>query len=223
MKHFLLPLFLFALILSQPHKAGDIVLIGGGEIPKEISEYKGSYIVVTTNIAYAMEVWPNILKVKKIIYPEQLCYSDIVGLAGIVICGGDQWHYLNRLDAAVVQYAYERGLHIIGTSAGAMILGEYYFSAEKGGITSNEACCGVNVCLGRNFVRLSPLKGCIVDSHYSNRQREGRLKVFVEKSGASLGLGIDEATALIYSGDKTRVVGIGTVGKIFGEKSPESY
>jgi cyanophycinase-like exopeptidase len=208
------------MILAYPPKTGTIVLIGGGEIPNELSSYTGSYLIISTDVEYAKTIWPHILNVKKIILPEQLSYDDIAGLSGIVICGGDQWQYLNRLNSEIIQYAYESGLNIIGTSAGAMILGEYFFSAERGGITSEEACAGKDICLGKNFVCLEPLKGCIIDSHYSQRNRSGRLKVFVDNCGADIGLGIDEGTALeIKNNGICRIFGKGTVWKIF-RKNP---
>lgn len=211
--HFILPIILVLGISMYPKGTGDIIIIGGGDIPSEIKGMSGIYLVISTDIEYAKCVWPNYVKVKKYIAPSELSYDDLIGIDGIVICGGDQWQYLNEFkNGEIIQYAWENGINIIGTSAGAMILGEYYFSAEKGGITSEEASNDINVCLGSNFVTLEPLKGVIIDSHFSERNREGRLRKFIEKSGAKIGYGLDEGTGLYICADGyCKKIGVGSV------------
>jgi cyanophycinase len=51
------------------------------------------------------------------------------------------------------------------------------------------------------------LPGIIVDQHFLARQREPRLMAMVERYPELVGLGIDEATALVVQGDRFRVVG----------------
>jgi len=152
-----------------------------------------------------------------VIQPEQLTEASLLGISAIFIDGGNQYNYLSRFNPQVLQTAHESGVLILGTSAGAMILGEFYFSAEHGGITSEEAEANPNeqrVCIGSDFLKIRVLRNTLVDSHYSEREREGRLHVFLDKGrdkGLFKGIGIDESTALCIHRNQIDVIGEGGV------------
>lgn len=188
---------------------GPIVLVGGGSIPVEAVQWlerrqlNGEQLVVTCDIESSIRKWSPLLTDPLFISPEEFTESRLSNTALIVIEGGDQWDYLHRrpLNGSVLQKAHAMGIPILGTSAGAMILGDYFFTAEEGSITSEEAIKGERICLGHNFVKIKSLEGLFIETHCEERNRKGRLEVFLEKSGAKGGIGIDESTALCIDSD----------------------
>lgn len=198
---------LFISVWTNPEpKVGPIVLIGGGKIPHQAIEWVkprsrfDNVYVVTYNFDKSNR-WLNLFKSVTLILPKELTEKHLNNIGCLVIDGGDQWNYLNQLDGNIVEKAHRQGVPILSTSAGAMILGEYYFSAEQGTVDSDEAARGERICLGKSFVQIKHLEKTLVDTHYRNRDRQGRLKVFMEKSGADRGIGIDERTALCIDSD----------------------
>ncbi len=136
----------------------------------------------------------------------------------IFFAGGDQWNYIRLWKdtplSRAIQKRIDAGVPIGGTSAGLAVLGEFYFSAEHGSITSEEALQNPHhekMTLGTAFLKIPALQGVITDSHFTPRNRIGRLGVFMARTGAS-GIGIDEATALLVEPDgKSTVVGRNSV------------
>lgn len=128
---------------------------------------------------------------------------------------GDEFVVDKIRHAEAVQERIDAGYPVGGTSAGLAVLGEYYFSAEFDTVTSAEAMAdpeSKKVALGRDFLKIRHLENLITDSHFTAREREGRLEVFMKKIGvaAIVGLGIDEATAVLLSADgRAKVVGKG--------------
>jgi len=219
----LLATFLFFQLFQKP---GDVILVGGGSIPERTIEWlkkiSGTFLVITTDFEYS-ERWISLLDNVLIIQPEDLDKGCFKNLAAIIIDGGDQWEYVNRLNGKLVQQAHEQGIPILGTSAGAMLLANKYFSAKNGTITSEDAKNDKNVDLAENFTKIRWLKNCIVDTHFTERNRLDRLKVFMQKGKVAKGIGIDEATAVRLNGNKIEVVGEGTVTFIDGTGKKVSY
>jgi cyanophycinase len=129
----------------------------------------------------------------------------------IWLAGGDQGDYLLRWpDAlhAALRDAIARGVAVGGTSAGAMSLSQFAYDARDGGASSAEALANPSAY----SVLPSPfpaVPGVVVDTHFEQRDREGRLLAFVAKAneaaGGVLGLGLDEGTALVIDGDRAQV------------------
>src|SRR4051812_20145517 len=66
---------------------------------------------------------------------------------------------------------------------------------------------------------LGLLKGVVVDSHFAERGRLGRLLGAVAQNPHNLGLGIDENTAIVVEGEQRfRVIGSGAVYVIDGQR-----
>lgn len=217
-------IFLLSLsFLGAEEKVGSIVLVGGGSIPPECISWmknkcQSDKIVVVTLYKERGQRWKDFFGEPIFFLPEELKIEDLNGVGGLVIDGGDQYEYIQRLNGKVVNEAHRRGICILGTSAGSMVLPEHYFSAEEGSISSEEAIAGQHICLGRNFVSIPMLKNTFVESHYTERNRQGRLKIFMEKSGAKIGLGIDENTALCMYKNNRDVFGVGTVSILTNDK-----
>lgn len=196
--------------------AGPVIIVGGGTIPKAaidrlIEKKTRGDIVVISCYEKHREKWRRNIPSSIFSLPEGLPFIPICSVGAVIIEGGDQWDYIRRLDRRWLQSIHDKGSPILGTSAGSMILGEYYFSAEKDTITSEQAKQNINVCLGHAFVNIKYLRGKIVDTHFNARNRRGRLEVFVEKSGAKCGIGIDESTALYIDDNGSELVGDGLV------------
>ena len=153
---------------------------------------------------------------------------------GIFIAGGDQAVYLSAwrgtaLQAALTR-AWNRGAVIGGTSAGCAILGDFIFSAARSTIHSDEALADPfdpRLTLESEFLATSLIPGLITDTHFYARDRMGRLVAFVSRlrhdgeSASPLGVGIDEATALVIDASgEAEVLGSDYVYVLDGSRPP---
>ena len=153
----------------------------------------------------------------------------------IFFAGGDQWNYVGKWkDSPLLtelNKAIERKVPVGGTSAGLAILGEHVFSAEKNTITSAEALADPYhpaITLESDFLKAPPLRGLVTDSHFSERDRLGRLVTFMSRLQTDLdksdmrGIGVDEKTALLVEfGGQARVVGQAGVHLVKAEGKPD--
>jgi cyanophycinase len=126
--------------------------------------------------------------------------------------GGDQGDYLVRWPSTLHKAIAARiaaGVAVGGTSAGAMSLSAVAFDARDGGVTSDEALADPTA--PSISVTPSPFPAVadvVVDTHFSARDREGRLLVFMARAGSGedvRGVGLDEETALVIDGDTAQV------------------
>ena len=162
----------------------------------------------------------GIKSVETFVFKDREAASDPKILAalkradGIFLGGGDQSRYVRWWRGTPVAEALDAhvraGKPLGGTSAGLAMLGEYLYGAMDGGSqTSPRALAdplGDGNTIETDFLRLSLLKGVVTDSHFSERNRLGRLVAFVAKGEAMarrplLGLGIDEDAAVAVEGD----------------------
>ncbi len=133
---------------------------------------------------------------------------------GIFIAGGDQSKYVRFWKdtpvAAALNAHVAAGRPIGGTSAGLAILGGTAYGAlAPEAVDAPEALAdplGAKVTLVRDFLAMPFLGHVITDTHFSERDRLGRLIAFVAQArekgdDAAIGLGIDEDTALCIEGD----------------------
>lgn len=133
------------------------------------------------------------------------------------LAGGDQWDYLGRWPAptagALARLA-ARGVAWGGASAGAVSLGEAAFDARFGTVRSAEALADPlrrEVSIAYPPFAQPELAGTVVDSHFSERAREGRLLAFLARfladrdREAVLGVGLDEGAALVVESGAYRV------------------
>lgn len=144
---------------------------------------------------------------------------------GVFIRGGDQANYVwwkGSSLAAALKRLYERGGVVGGNSAGLAIQGEWTYdsvAADAAGadveVTTRNAVPNPSepiISFTHDLFDWPPLRGVITDSHFVQRDRLGRLAVFLarlrQQHGASdiMGLGIDTESAICI--DKR---GIGTL------------
>ncbi len=142
---------------------------------------------------------------------------------GIFLAGGDQATYLQTWKgtpvATAILDAYTRGAIVGGTSAGCAVLGELMFAAYNDTVYSDEALAdpyNKYMTMERDFLAIPLLQGVITDTHFVTRDRMGRLVSFLGRivtdgwSPAPIGIGVDEATAIVAGPDgKGKVLGSG--------------
>jgi cyanophycinase len=138
-------------------------------------------------------------------------------VTGIFMTGGNQAKLSaviagTRLDDAIHR-AYEMGAVVGGTSAGASAISTHMVAGGAEGVTAKERMAQLAAGLGL-------IDGVIVDQHFDQRHRYGRLLSLVAHSPAQLGVGIDEDTALVITeGRYAEVVGRGAVTVFDGMKA----
>ncbi|MDP2341895.1 MAG: Type 1 glutamine amidotransferase-like domain-containing protein [Deltaproteobacteria bacterium] len=137
----------------------------------------------------------------------------------IWFAGGDQTDYLVGWPKALhesLARAVARGVALGGTSAGSMALSSLTFDAREGSLTSEEALldpAGSALSITPSPFSTDALDGFLVDTHFSERERLGRLIAFTARAAADgnaiTGIGIDEETSLTIDGDTLLVEGAG--------------
>jgi cyanophycinase len=133
---------------------------------------------------------------------------------GVFLTGGNQ----SRLTQVVggtrlgdgIANAHDRGAVLAGTSAGASAMASHMVAFGQSGSTPKNRMVQLSAGLGI-------LQGLVIDQHFEQRGRIGRLLALVAQSPALLGLGIDEDTCAIVHADKTlNVIGKGAVTIVDG-------
>jgi cyanophycinase len=125
---------------------------------------------------------------------DPVLVKELGEATGIFMTGGNQL----KLSAIVsgtplgdaIVAAHERGVVIAGTSAGASIQSSHMVAFGVGGSTPKQRMTQVAAGLGL-------LRSSVVDQHFAQRERYGRLLMIVAQSPQLLGIGVDEDTAAI--------------------------
>jgi cyanophycinase len=133
-------------------------------------------------------------------------------VTGVFMTGGNQLKLSGVIDGTAfgeaLVAAHRRGAVVGGTSAGASILSSHMVAFGPGGSTPKQRM--TQLASGLGLVR-----DVVIDQHFAQRNRYGRLLMLVAQSPGLLGIGVDEDTAAIISdeGDATllRVSGRGAV------------
>lgn len=135
---------------------------------------------------------------------------DLLDFAsGLFITGGSQLRISTALGgthiAAAIRRRHAEGMVVAGTSAGAAILSDHMISMGDSGATPRRRLVQMAKGLG-----LAP--DLIIDQHFRQRDRLGRLATALSYNPGPLGIGVDEDTAaMIDAGGVLRVIGSGGV------------
>ncbi len=120
--------------------------------------------------------------------------------------GGRQWRladaYLSTRTQQELEALLARGGIIGGTSAGATILGSYL---ARGDTADNTTMMGDHE-QGFGFLR-----NVAIDQHMLRRNRQFDLIEIIDAKPELLGIGLDEDTAIVVTGDRFEVIGEGYV------------
>lgn len=135
-------------------------------------------------------------------------FEPLKEATGIFFGGGRQWNfadsYYGTKTHELMKQVLHRGGVIAGSSAGASIQGRYLARATPIG----------------NFRIMAPgyergglgfLSGVAIDQHFSQRGRQKDMTQLVNRYPQLLGIGLDEATAIVVQKSTAEIVGRGKV------------
>lgn len=201
---------------------GTVAAVGGGDLPEPLlplirraTGENGVVAILATasesprEAAAEAETWLRSAGCKNVLtdaatadpaartaFVEQLRTTSAVW-----ICGGQQSRLAEAWQGTAIESelrgVLQRGGFVGGTSAGAAILSR------------------VMIASGRDQPQLGNgwdlIPGIIVDQHFSERGRLGRLEIAVRQNPTQAGLGVDEGTAAVIEGRRLSVVGTAAV------------
>ncbi len=210
--------------------SGSLVIVGGGGMPKEITDKfmelaggPGAPIVVlpTANPDAGREsqregAFLSRLGFKHVTVLSQTRKDEVESGAfeealkqakGVWFGGGRQWRFMDVYGGTKAEALFRdvlaRGGVIGGSSAGASIQVQYMV---RGSPLGNEEMMAEGYEWGLGF-----LPGAAVDQHFSQRKRFLDMTSVVRRHPKLLGIGIDEATALVVRDQIGEVLGRGSV------------
>lgn len=132
---------------------------------------------------------------------------------GVWFSGGDQGRVMRLYGGTKAEIAFrrvfERGGTIGGTSAGAAVMSRVMIADGN----THEAVLD----RGLGFVTRA-----VVDQHFAERGRFGRLFRVLDEYPELVGLGIDEPAALVVRGNSMRVIGEGRVSVCLPQDSADT-
>jgi cyanophycinase len=223
----------------QTTTAAGTVLMGGGQDVAEAFRWMiqksggGDFVVIRASgdDAYNPYIYAlgNSDSVETIVFRTKDASSDpyvldrIRTAEALFMAGGDQSDYLRLWKDTPVEAAINdlisRRVPVGGTSAGLAVLGQFIYTGARGSVESSQALANpydFRVTLDRNFLNVPQLAQTITDSHFTQRDRLGRLVTFLARliqdqwSMKPRGIGIDEHTALLMeSNGAVTLVGSG--------------
>ena len=134
--------------------------------------------------------------------------KELAAASGIFFTGGDQLRITGLLGGTVLgdtlQHLYKQGIIIAGTSGGASVMSDTMIVGGEAGTARKDS---LSMAPGLGFLR-----AVVIDQHFAQRGRIGRLLSAISHNPYVLGVGIDEDTAILVQADaKFSVVGSNTV------------
>jgi cyanophycinase len=133
---------------------------------------------------------------------------------GVFLTGGNQLRLSSTIGgthlAEAIHARFEAGAVIAGTSAGASAMSSHMIAFGASGATPKQRMAQIAAGLG-------VLPGVIIDQHFQQRNRLGRLLSLIAQNPSLLGLGIDEDTAGVVGPDHVmEVIGRGSITVVDG-------
>ncbi|MEO6860439.1 MAG: cyanophycinase [Microcoleus sp.] len=220
--------------MAGSENQGKLLIIGGAEDKegdcKILREFlrcaggtKARIVVMTAATSLPGEVGDNYIRVFERLGAEDVRVVDtqkpedadnpdyleaIEQATGIFFTGGEQARIISclkdtKLDTAMHK-RYSEGAIIGGTSAGAAMMPDMMII--EGDSETHPRVDVVAMGPGMGF-----LPGIVIDQHFAQRGRLGRLVAALLLQPAVLGFGIDENTAILVSADEFEVIGQGAV------------
>jgi cyanophycinase len=216
------------------HSKGRLIVIGGNEnkdghkpILEEVAGRvgRGKLVVATFASDEPKAQWEEYrdlfksLGVRRIAHLDARTREELIanpqldvaeGATVLFFAGGDQLKITSRFGGTplceVVRQLYAQGATIAGTSSGASVMSETMLIAGSGQ-QSHTNGGGLRMAPG-----LGLIPGVVIDQHFAERGRIGRLLGAVARNPRLLGIGIDEDTAIAFDGHMDfRVLGSGAV------------
>ncbi len=212
----------------------QLIIIGGAEDKKEDCEIlrefvrraggtKAKIVIMTAATELPREVGENYIRVFERLGAEDARIVDtetrddassstaleaVSKATGIFFTGGDQARITSvlkdtELDTAIHK-RFAEGAVIAGTSAGAAVMPDKMI--VEGDSQTNPRMEIIDMGPGLGF-----LPGVVIDQHFLQRGRLGRLISALIQEPADLGFGIDENTAMVVTDRQVEIIGEGSV------------
>jgi cyanophycinase len=212
----------------------QLIIIGGAEDKKEDCEIlrefvrraggtKAKIVIMTAATELPREVGENYIRVFERLGAEDARIVDtetrddassstaleaVSKATGIFFTGGDQARITSvlkdtELDTAIHK-RFAEGAVIAGTSAGAAVMPDKMI--VEGDSQTNPRMEIIDMGPGLGF-----LPGVVIDQHFLQRGRLGRLISALIQEPADLGFGIDENTAMVVTDREVEIIGEGSV------------
>jgi len=148
---------------------------------------------------------------------DEAVAAVILKSSGIFLTGGNQLKLASIIGGTLVAQAildaFRKGAVVAGTSAGASAMSSHMVAFGASGTTPKQRMAQIAAGLG-------VLPGVIVDQHFQQRNRLGRLLSLVAQNPSLIGLGVDEDTAGVVGPDQVmEVIGRGSVTVVDGSAS----
>ncbi|MCC5658985.1 cyanophycinase [Nostoc sp. XA010] len=212
----------------------QLIIIGGAEDKKEDCEIlrefvrraggtKARIVIMTAATELPREVGENYIRVFERLGSEDARIVDtetrddassssaleaVSKATGIFFTGGDQ----ARITSVIKDTELDRAIHkrlaegavIAGTSAGAAMMPDKMI--VEGDSQTNPRIEIIEMGPGLGF-----LPGVVIDQHFLQRGRLGRLISALVQEPADLGFGIDENTAMVVTDRQVEIIGEGSV------------
>ncbi|MBW4683529.1 MAG: cyanophycinase [Komarekiella atlantica HA4396-MV6] len=212
----------------------QLVIIGGAEDKENDSQIlrefvrraggtKANIVIMTAATELPREVGDNYIRVFERLGAENVRIIDtetredatsstaleaIQKATGVFFTGGDQARITSILKDTEIDTAihkrFSEGIVVAGTSAGAAVMPDKMI--VEGDSQTNPRIEVVEMGPGLGF-----LPGVVIDQHFSQRGRLGRLISALLQEPAVLGFGIDENTAMVVTDNQIEVIGEGVV------------
>jgi cyanophycinase len=189
--------------LAGNDKSRIVVMTAATDEPEEVgAEYSGVFKRLGAKTISVVDVSTR----EDANNPKSL--SILKQATGIFFTGGDQLHVTSLIGGSkmdlLLHELYKKGIIIAGTSAGAAMMSGSMF--VRGPAGENPRLENLQLGPGAEF-----LMGAVIDTHFSQRGRHGRLISAVAHYPHALGIGIDEDTALVTKDGIFEVIGRGAV------------
>lgn len=212
-------------------ESGSLVIVGGGGMPKDVTEKfielaggpDAPIVILPTAVppvaddgksarregsfferagAKHVTVLPQRTKAE-VESPE--FEAALKNAKGVWFGGGRQWMfvdcYAGTKAEALLRDVLRRGGVIGGSSAGATIQGDFLV---RGSVLGNEEMMAEGYERGLAF-----LPGSAIDQHFAQRKRFADMTSVMKRHPQLLGIGIDEATAVVVQGETAQIMGRG--------------
>lgn len=138
---------------------------------------------------------------------QEAAIAALDDATGIFMSGGNQLvlsqYFPGTAFGEALHRAHARGAVVAGTSAGASIMSEFMIALGQDGAVPLQRSSGVSQGLGL-------FKGVVIDQHFAEQARYGRLMAVIARSPGLLGIGIDEDTAIEVTDGRFTVHGRST-------------
>src|SRR3954454_5314203 len=146
---------------------------------------------------------------------------------GIFITGGDQARLVALLAGTLVMECIRQrnaeGVVVAGTSAGASIVSAHLMAGGTG-LTGDSSDAAARKGMVELVAGFGLLQDVIVDQHFSQRGRMGRLMAAYAANPGLLGVGLDEDTAVLITQDGVlEVLGSSMVTMVDGRNTVSDY